>query len=273
MVAGSDVDMRALEAKAAIEHRAGLPVDLLGSDALAEKAPFVALGMAGAAYCASEGKADPLKATPALASAAEKAGAQFRTGFSVKRIDADDAGFTLSGGAGEVRAHRVVNAAGAGAAQVAALVGLDLPLEGHAIQVSVTEKHAPLVPFLVYFTGEKLTLKQAHEGGFLIGGGWPANPGPRPSVNPVNLARNLTIARKVVPALSSVKLLRSWTGTVNGTADWRPLLGEAPGVPGFYLNCFPWMGFTAAPAVSEAIAALALNEKPELDISRFLLAH
>jgi len=42
-------------------------------------------------------------------------------------------------------------------------------------------------------------------------------------------------------------------------------------VPGFYLNLFPWMGFTAAPAVSEAIAALATDRTPKVDLSGFCL--
>ena len=52
-------------------------------------------------------------------------------------------------------------------------------MEGHPIQVNVTEAAAPLVRHLLYFAGEKLTLKQTRLGALLIGGGWPraARPG------------------------------------------------------------------------------------------------
>ena len=71
--------------------------------------------------------------------------------------------------------------------------------------------------------------------------------------------------------LAGASVVRSWAATVNGTADWRPILGEAPDVPGFFLNLFPWMGFTAAPAVSEAIADLALGLRPRIDLAGFCL--
>jgi glycine/D-amino acid oxidase-like deaminating enzyme len=55
---------------------------------------------------------------------------------------------------------------------------------------------------------------------------------------------------------------------VNGTADWRPLLGEAPGHPGFFLQLFPWMGFTAGPIAARVVADLVLGRKPPVDLAR-----
>ena len=85
------------------------------------------------------------------------------------------------------------------------------------------------------------------------------------------MLRNLAVAKRVLPGLADASVVRSWAAIVNGTADWYPILGEAPGVPGFFLNLFPWMGFTAAPAVSEALADLALGYQPALDLSPFSL--
>jgi glycine/D-amino acid oxidase-like deaminating enzyme len=69
-----------------------------------------------------------------------------------------------------------------------------------------------------------------------------------------------------------VRLLRTWAAIVNGTADWKPLLGEAPRAPGFFLCFFPWMGFTAGPVVGRAIADLVLGRAPEVDLDPFLIA-
>ena len=77
------------------------------------------------------------------------------------------------------------------------MVGLRVGIEGHAIQVAVTERRPPVLPFLVYFTGEKLTLKQAAEGGFLIGGGWPARMRGGPVVDHASMIRNLAVAQSV----------------------------------------------------------------------------
>jgi glycine/D-amino acid oxidase-like deaminating enzyme len=59
---------------------------------------------------------------------------------------------------------------------------------------------------------------------------------------------------------------------VNGTADWRPVLGEAPGVPGFFLQVFPWMGFTAGPIAARVVADLVLGRQPPVDRALLLAA-
>ena len=63
----------------------------------------------------------------------------------------------------------------------------------------------------------------------------------------------------VVPALARARIVRSWPAIVNGTADWRPILGEVPDCPGFYMNLFPWMGFTAGPISALVVSELILG--------------
>lgn len=271
MVAGSDHEMQMLREKSAIEQAQGLRIDLWGADDLAERAPFLTGGFPGGAFCPIEGKADPFKVAPLFLKRAREAGAELLRNAPVTVVERDSGGFLIKAGGQGIRAARVVNAAGAQAAEVARMVGVTVPIEAHAIQVSVTEKRPPLLPWLLYFTSEKLTLKQAAEGGFLIGGGWPARMRGGPVVDHRSTLRNLALAQRLVPGLADVQIVRSWAAMVNGTPDWRPVLGEVPQVPGFFLNLFPWMGFTAGPVVSKAIAALALGQVPEVDLAPFSL--
>jgi glycine/D-amino acid oxidase-like deaminating enzyme len=76
----------------------------------------------------------------------------------------------------------------------------------------------------------------------------------------------------VVPRLNSVCLLRVWPAIVNGTADWKPILGELPGRPGVFMTMFPWMGFTAGPMSALLTAELVLGRKPRMDLSAFSAA-
>jgi sarcosine oxidase subunit beta len=272
LVAETESQLRDVERKARIERTAGLEVEMLSAADLRRIAPYVSERMIGGAFCPTEGKANPLKVAPAFAAAAERHGARILTQCPVTAIAGGGRGYRIETGWGTIESGRVVNAAGAHAGRIGAMLGLDLPIEGHPIQVNVTEPATPLVKHLVYFAGEKLTLKQARNGSFLIGGGWPARwsaVAGRPAVNPSSLRDNLRIARHVVPGLGSVRLLRVWPAIVNGTADWKPILGEVPGLPGFFMNMFPWMGFTAGPISALLTAELVLGRKPSLDIGAF----
>lgn len=271
MVAGSDTEMDMLREKAGIERARGLLIDLWDGNDLETRAPFLTSGFPGGAFCPIEGKADPFKVAPLFMRRAKEAGTTLHRYAQVTAIQPEQGGFAVSAGGQTVHAARVVNAAGAQAAEVARLVGVDVPIEAHAIQVSVTEKRPPLLPWLLYFTSEKLTLKQAADGGFLIGGGWPARMRGGPVVDHRSVVQNLALARRLVPLLNDVQIVRSWAAMVNGTKDWRPVLGEVPHVPGFFLNLFPWMGFTAGPVVSKAIAELALGQTPQVDLKPFSL--
>ena len=86
----------------------------------------------------------------------------------------EGAAFRAQTTAGEIHARRIVSCGGIDAGRVTGMLGVELPVGGEAIQASVTEPVAPLVRHLLYFAGDKLTLKQAKVGSLLVGGGWPA---------------------------------------------------------------------------------------------------
>ena len=271
MVATSEVQMRSVAAKARIERAFGLQVDLLDRAELRAVAPYVAETAVGGAICAGEGQANPLAVAPAFARRAARMGAEIRPGTAVLDVEVAFGGFSVTTSAGTVRARRVVNCAGADAARIAAMVGVPLALQGFPIQVSVTQPAPALVPHLVYYAGGKLTLKQAANGRFLIGGGWPAHHDQHSgqlAPDPRSLERNLALAAAIVPALQDARLLRTWPAFVNGTADWRPILGELARVPGLFMCCFPWIGFTAGPIAGRIVADLVLGRPASAALAR-----
>lgn len=272
IVAETQEQLRQIERKAAIERGQGLPVDLLSRDSLRKLAPYISECMVGGAFCPIEGRANPLLATTRIAEAAANCGARIRIHVRLQGLEVGDKGFRASTDAGSIAARRVVDCAGADAGRVARMVGVELPIKGYPIQVSVTERIAPLVPHLVYFAGGKLSLKQTAPGTLLIGGGWPARCDAQSgllSVNQHSLAANLAIALRVVPRLHDVTLIRTWPAIVNGTADWKPIVGQIPRVPGFYVAMFPWVGFTAGPIAARLIAQVILGRRPDHDLGQF----
>jgi sarcosine oxidase, subunit beta len=276
VVAFNDKDMRALRCKAEIERMQGLESEEFSRADLDRVAPYVTGRAIGGIRYPVEGKANPLVATPAIMRAAERLGTEVLihtalTGLSQRA----DGGFDIMTSRGPIHAKRVIDCAGAEAGIIASMVGLDLPIEAFPIQTSVTEPTEPLVRHLLYAAGEKLSVKQNRKGSILIGGGWDArlDIAGRPVADMRSLVGNMKVAVDVVPGLADVKLLRTWAAIVNGTADWKPLLGEAPRAPGFFLCFFPWMGFSAGPIVGRAIADLVLGREPEVDLGPFLIGN
>ncbi|WP_270936009.1 NAD(P)/FAD-dependent oxidoreductase [Falsiroseomonas oryzae] len=264
MVARRPAELEMLRRKSAIERAMGLDVRLLDRAEMLSLAPYLAPETVGGTCCPIEGKANPLMATFAFARAAQRHGARIRRGCRVTGMTHDGAAWLVATSAGTIRAQRVVNCAGAAAGEVAAWLGLDLPIEAHPIQVTVTERAEPLVPHLVYSAADRLSLKQTAQGSVIIGGGWPGRLHPvtgLPVVSEDSLVANLRLAIEVVPAVARLRVVRSWAAIVNGTQDWRPILGELPGEPGVFLCFFPWMGFTAGPHVARLVAELALGRR------------
>ncbi len=272
LVAETDQQMRDVARKAAIERSQGMQIELLGQADLRRLAPYLSERMIGGAFSPQEGKANPLKATPAYAAAARRHGAEIMTFTEVTRINAETGGYRVATSRGAITASRIVDCAGADAGRIAGMLGIELPIEGHAIQVSVTEPAEPLIEHLLYFAGGRLTLKQLANGTCLIGGGWPAAVSAttgHPITNLRSLRDNLRIATHVVPALERINLVRTWPAIVNGTADWKPILGEIPGHEGFFINMFPWLGFSAGPIAARTVADLMLGKQPPFDLSAF----
>jgi len=139
-------------------------------------------------------------------------------------------------------------------------VGLDLPVTGTVQQVIVTEPAPHMLDHLVAIAHRHLSLKQQDSGGLLIGGGWfgSFDPGDGRTRNlRTSIEGNLFVAGRVLPALRGLRILRSWTG-INPAVDRAPILGEAPGLPGFF-NAITANGYTLAPIVGRLTADAVLH--------------
>ena len=267
VAAATAAEMRMLEAKVRIDRAAGLAMEVLGAGDLRERAPYVSERMVGGLFCPLEGKANPLVAAPAFAAAAKAMGARMECGCRVTGIRRSRRHYEVETSRGRFQTPRLVNAAGAGAGTVAALAGAALDDQPFVQQLIVTERAAPLIECLVYAAGARLTLKQTRGGTIVVGGGWPAALDARgyPRVLHRSLSENLRIALGMVPALHSLRVVRTWAASVNGSASWRPLVGELPGAPGLFINWVPWMGFSGALAASRIVASLVRGRTPPVD--------
>jgi sarcosine oxidase, subunit beta len=261
MVAETPAQLQILRDKHALEAKAGLETEVVTGDDLRARAPYLAEDLAGATFCPLEGHANPLAAVPLLARRAVDRGAAIRTHTEVLSVEALGAGgrsgpFRVTTSRGTVTARRLVNAAGAWAQDLSAMVGVRLPLRADGLHVNVTEPRPHVLGPLVQHIGRRLTLKQSANDTFIIGGGWPARPELRParySTRWDSAAGNAAVAIRVVPMLADVRLVRTWSGVMAFTDDLSPVVGESAQLPGYH-TCIATTGFTLGPLMARLLA-------------------
>lgn len=260
MVAQTAEELEVLRAKEEIERSAGLETHVLVGEELRNFAPYLSNELSGASYCGREGHANPLAAAPAFAARAIAAGARFRTNAPVTAVESlsghGTRRFRVYTDVGAIDAHRIINATGAWADEFAQLSGLRLPLWPAGLHVNVSEPRERILTPMVQHIGRRLTLKQAANGTFIIGGGWPARPEPAPkrySVRWPSAAGNTAVAADVMPILKDVRITHMWTGVMAFTDDFNPIVGEFARLPG-YFACVVSTGFTLGPMVARLLA-------------------
>ena len=102
----------------------------------------------------------------------------------------------------------------------------------------------------------------------IIGGGWTGGWNKVvnfPTTLRDSLEGNTWVARRTVPCLDGVNIIRSWSA-MNINIDGAPILGEMPGVPGFY-NTVSSNGYTLGPILGKATSELIARGKSVHDIS------
>ena len=271
MVAESKKELDLLGEKAKIERKAGLAAEILSRSDLRNAAPYLSDRFVGAEFCPGEGKVNPLVATLALASAARKAGGRLRCQTELLGLERKTGGFLAITNDGEIRCRRFINAAGSFARRVAAMVGARLPVEARAQHMNVTEPARTLIPHLVQHAGRRLTLKQATNGSIIVGGGLPARIDSRSSSVSVvkeSLEINLKTALVAVPALGGLRLIRAWAGQALIT-DGNPILGEYPGIDGFFNAVPASSGYTTGPICARILTELLLGQRSAGDLRAF----
>jgi sarcosine oxidase, subunit beta len=224
----------------------------------------------GGSFCSTDGFVDPYSAMVGFMSWAVDHGTRLWKNTQVTAIRRDGMGITsVETTRGTISTRKVVNAAGAWAAEVAKMVDVGLPVEPLRRMLVPTEPFdqfphsAPMIIDMsngFHFRPEGL--------GFLLAWNDPEEThGFNTDVEPAFIEKILTRAANRVPIFENLAVnpKRAWAGLYEMTPDHHPILGEAPDVPGFFLaNGFSGHGVMHAPATGKILADLILTGNCDL---------
>ncbi len=248
-----------------VQHAEGLRevVEVSGDDVARLNPAVCRDGVLGGAFCPTDGFIGPLAILEGYVRAAQRLGVRFEWGSEVTGLEREgDRVVALKASGVRVAAGAIVNAAGAWAAPVARLAGVELPVTPLRRQVAATVP-CDLLPAdmpMTIWAGDGFHLR-VRDGRVLLLWPTPGIPG-RPydaSVDPGWVKAVMAKADVRVPVLRGTPIDNAacWAGLYEMTPDKHAILGRAPGCSNVYLiNGSSGHGVMHAPALGQLLAEI-----------------
>ena len=264
-------DVELFTASVALQNSLGVESRMVDVDEACRLSPILdPEGVLAAAWSPDDGHCTPESVVLGYATGARRLGATVRTGVAVTGISSSGGEITsVQTSDGDVSTGCVIDCAGAWSPQIAAYVGIELPVTPYKRELLITEPLAE--PFETAFTIDYATSLYWHREGPGILTGFSrqdAEPGfdtARDADFPERLAE---LAERRAPALLELGVRSGWAGLYEVTPDHNALLGESRQVSRFlYATGFSGHGFLQGPAVGEILRDLYLGREPFIDVS------
>jgi glycine/D-amino acid oxidase-like deaminating enzyme len=237
---------------------ANYATEFLDHSALKKLLPDIGPDVVGGSYCPLDGHVNSLRLLRALHMALQRRGGSYLPDRGVTAITQVDGGYALATPQGEVRAGRIVLAAGNANATLAPLVGLHAPMKPESGQILVTERVKPFLRHPI------VTLRQTDEGSLMIGDSREESADPAGMTHDVN-AVMASRAVRMFPMLAGVNIVRSWRAIRVMPADGFPIYDQSTTHPGaFLVTCHSGVTLAAAHALHLA----PMIQAGQLDDSR-----
>jgi sarcosine oxidase, subunit beta len=173
--------------------------------------------------------------------------------------------------AGDIRAGIVLSAVGGRVTEMAAHAGVRLPVRTHPLHAFVTNDFEQGLDKIVASTELACYVSQTERGQMLIGAEFDSQPS-YSRVSSFDALRSYAYKiTMLLPFLRPMRILRTWAGLCDISADWSPIMGET-GVDGFLITTgWGTWGFKAIPAGGEALAERIATGKTPALIAPFTL--
>ena len=246
-------------------------VEWVSSDQIREFVPQLRVDdILGGTFCGTDGFVDPHSVMMGFMQTARARGARLWLDTNVTGIETESGRVRgVQTTRGFVSTPLVVNAAGAWAAEVARMAGIELPVEPLRRQLVPTEPFDQLPKRFPMVIDMSTGFHFRREGkGILLAWNDPEETvGFKTDFDPAFVEKILTRAANRVPCLidASVNPRRAWAGLYEMTPDHHAILGPAPQVQGLYfVNGFSGHGVMHSPASGRITADLILRGETDL---------
>lgn len=265
-------DVEAFEDAVALQNELGVPSRMLSPREAGALSPLAGLdGVLAAAFCPLDGHASPEAVVAGYAAGARSLGAAIVTGCAVTGIEIDGGAIVaVHTPRGEIESGTVVCCAGPWSREVAAMAGVELPVDPVLREIHYTAP-VPDLPERIPMTIDFSTGFYFHrEGpGLLFGMADRSQaPGFDAPADPDWLLAVLDVAERRCPRLPDLGLAGGWAGFYEVSPDHNALVGEATTVSRFlYATGFSGHGFLQGPAIGEILRDLVLRREPFVDVA------
>lgn len=271
-VAESEAEVARLEQRLALVQGLGYRhEELIDRTALRHLVPTLSPHCVAALYVRDDGAADPHRTLLAFRRSVERAGVVILERHGADALAPRGARWAVRSGDAQYIAPFVVNAAGAWAGRIAAMVGDDIPLGTKASMMIVTERVGHVIGPVLGAIGRPLSFKQTDQGTLLIGGGRQGRfdlDQETATVNLLELAAAARTACELFPCVSDIRIARTWAGLEAATADLVPVIEASPRAAGIiHVFGFSGHGFQLVPVTGAVVADLIIRGRTQRPIA------
>jgi sarcosine oxidase subunit beta len=268
-----DRRLGALRAAYDLQRDMQVETEWLSAEQVIRRGPYLrGGGLLGGTFHARDGFIDPHGVVSVLAREARGLGAQIRTNTAVRRMGHGRGAFDVETSSGALRARWVVNAAGPDAREVAAMLGVDVPVEPVRRNLAFFESPVEAgdrtdgMPMCVDLDTGVLVRRDGRQG-FVVAYSSPDDPPSRETtLDPEFLPALAARVDNRFPFLRDVPAdpTRCWAGLYPETPDHHAIIGPSPDLTRF-VQCvgFGGHGLMHAPAAGRAAAELIVHGRCE----------
>ena len=265
---------------------AGVECDLLAVEDVRAAEPELRGEILGGSWFPKDLQCAPRAIARGLAREAERLGAALLIGVGAQAVAVSRAGrvegVAVAGGAEAVAADRVVIAAGAWSAALAAGAGLELPLEPRKGQLVRLERRPSLVRHKLIEGAYMATvaspdarlqvstvIETTFDGHVLVGSSRERR-GFDTAVDPSLSERLVERATRLVPGLAGLRVESAWAGLRPWLPGGLPAIGPSGAAAGLWIATgHEGAGVAHGPITGRLIAQAICGEPPDLDLAPF----